>query len=101
VLRWSDVTAPSWVGARQMAVPLSRVPPSSFEGCDVEVVREWAAQCRGVDTGPAAQLPHSVGDGRTGRVGETALGYYSQAVSEGRHGGDSPLTWAPAACQSI
>jgi hypothetical protein len=42
VLRWFDVTAPSWVGARQMAILLSKVSPSSFEGCDVEAVREWA-----------------------------------------------------------
>jgi hypothetical protein len=55
VLRWSDVTAPSWAGARQMVIPLSRVPPSSFEGCDVEAVREWAAQCHGVDTGLPAR----------------------------------------------
>jgi hypothetical protein len=40
VLRWSDVTAPSWAGTGQMVVPLSRVPPSSFEECDVEAVRE-------------------------------------------------------------
>jgi hypothetical protein len=69
VLCWSDITAPSWAGARQMVVPLSRVPPSSFEGCDMEAAREWPAQRRGVDTGLPAQLPHSVGDGRTTRVG--------------------------------
>jgi hypothetical protein len=67
----------------------------------VEVVREWAAQCHGVDTGLPAQLSHSAKDGRTGPVGGTASGYDSQAVSEGRRGGDSPLTRAPAACQSI
>jgi hypothetical protein len=37
-----------------------KVPLSSFEGCDVEEVRECAAQCRGVDTGLPAQLPHSM-----------------------------------------
>jgi hypothetical protein len=47
------------------------------------------------DTGLPAQHPHSVGDGYTLRVGRTASGYDSQAVSEGRHGGDSPLTRAP------
>jgi hypothetical protein len=83
-LRWSDVTAPSWAGAGQMAVPLSRVPPSSFEGCDMGAVQEWVVQCLGVDTGLSAQLPHSAGDGRTTRVGGTAPGYDSQAVSEGR-----------------
>jgi hypothetical protein len=46
-------------------------------------------------------FPHSAGDGRTARVGGTTLGYDSQVVSEGRRGGDSPLTRAPAACQSI
>jgi hypothetical protein len=56
----------------------------------MEAVREWAAQCRGVDTGLPAQLPHSAGDGLSGRVGETTSGYDSQAVSESRRGGDSP-----------
>jgi hypothetical protein len=79
----------------------SRVPPSSFEGCDVQTVREWAAQCHGVDTVLPAQLPYSARDGRTGRVGGTASGYDSQAVSEGRRGEDSLLTRTPAACQSI
>jgi hypothetical protein len=32
-----------------------RVPPSSFEGCGVEAVPEWAAQCHGVDTSLTAQ----------------------------------------------
>jgi hypothetical protein len=83
--------APSYSGKR-LNIPLSRVPLSSFVGGgDVEAVREWAA-CRSVDTGLPAQLPHSIGDGRTGRVGGIALGYDSQAVSEGRRGGDSPLT---------
>jgi hypothetical protein len=47
---------PSQVGTGQVAVPLSRVPPSSFEGCNVEEVREWAAQCRGM----APSFPHSI-----------------------------------------
>jgi hypothetical protein len=67
----------------------------------VEVAREWAAQCHGVDTGLPAHLPHSVEDGRTGRVGGTTPGYDSQAVSEGRRGGDLPLTRVPAVCQRI
>jgi hypothetical protein len=66
----------------------------------MEEVREWAAQCRGVDTGLPAQ-PHSAGNGRSGRVSETVPGYDSQAVSKSRRGGDSPLTRAPTACQSI
>jgi hypothetical protein len=101
VLHWSDITAPSCAGAGLTSVPLTRVPPSSFEGCDVEAVREWAAQCHGVDTGLLAQLPQSAGDGCIGLVGGTTLGYDSQAVLEGRRGGDSPLTRASAACQSI
>jgi hypothetical protein len=64
-------------------------------------VREWAAQCHRVDTGLPEQLPHSAEDGCTGLVGGIAPGYDSQAVSEGRRGGDSLLTWAPAAHQSI
>jgi hypothetical protein len=67
----------------------------------MEAVKEWAAQCHRVDTGLPTQLPHSVRDGRTGRVGGTAPVYDSQAVSEGRHGENSALTQAPAACQSI
>jgi hypothetical protein len=47
--------APSQAGVGQVVVPLLRVPPSSFEGCDVEEVREWEAQCRGMT--PA--FPHS------------------------------------------
>jgi hypothetical protein len=54
-------------------------------------VQEWAVQCRGVDTGLSAQLPHNAKDGRTGRVGGTAPEYDSQAMSEGQHGEDSPF----------
>jgi hypothetical protein len=84
-----------------VSVPLSRVPPSSFEGCDVQAVSEWAAQCHEVDTGLPAQFPYSARDGIMGRVGGMAPRYDSQAVLEGRHGEDSRLTRAPAACQSI
>jgi hypothetical protein len=97
-LHWSDVTTPSRGGAGLTFVPLSRVPPSSFEGCDVESVQEWAAQCHGVDTSLPAQLPYSARDGFIGRVGGTTPGYDSQAVSEGQRGEDSPLTRAPATC---
>jgi hypothetical protein len=41
----SYVTASSWAGVELVAVPLSRVSPSSFEGRDVEEVREWTTQC--------------------------------------------------------
>jgi hypothetical protein len=82
--------------------------PYPFRGCrrplsrgDMEEVWEWAAQCHGMT--PA--FPHSTrttwGDGRTVRVGRTAPGYDSQMVSEGRRGGDSPLTRAPARRQRI
>jgi hypothetical protein len=67
----------------------------------VQAVREWAAQCHGVDTGLPTQLPYSSKDGRTGRVGGTTPGYDSQAVLEGWRGEDSLLTQAPASCQSI
>jgi hypothetical protein len=46
-------------------------------------------------------VTYSGEDGLTGRVGRTAPGYDSQAVSEGRHGVDSSLTRAPALCQNI
>jgi hypothetical protein len=49
------VTASSWAGVELVVVPLSRVPSSSFEGRDMEEVREWAAQCHGMT--PA--FPHS------------------------------------------
>jgi hypothetical protein len=67
----------------------------------VQAAREWAAQCHGIDTGLPAQFPCSAKDGRTGRVGGTASGYDSQAVSEGRRGEDSLLTRALASYQSI
>jgi hypothetical protein len=67
----------------------------------VEAVREWAAHCHEVDTGLPAQLSHSAKDGRTRRVCGTAPGYDSQAVLEGRCGGDLPSTRAPAVFQSI
>jgi hypothetical protein len=38
-----------------VAVHLSRVLSSSFEGCDVEAVQEWVAQCHGV----TLTIPHS------------------------------------------
>jgi hypothetical protein len=53
------------------------------------------------DTGLPTQHPHNVGYGCTVRVGRTTLRSDSQAVSDGRHGRDSPLTWAPVMCQSI
>jgi hypothetical protein len=37
-LHWSDVTVPSCAGAGLTFIPLSRVPLSSFEGCDMEAV---------------------------------------------------------------
>jgi hypothetical protein len=49
------VTASSRASAELVAVPLSRMSPSSFEGHDVEEVRELAAQCHGMT--PA--FPHS------------------------------------------
>jgi hypothetical protein len=54
-LRRSYVTTLSRASAELVAVPLLRVPPSSFEGRDVEEVREWAVQCHGMT--PA--FPHS------------------------------------------
>jgi hypothetical protein len=62
----------------QASVPLSRVPPSSFEG----------VACRPYESGRHSvmeltrALPHNAvqwRDGLTGRVGGTALGYDSQA----------------------
>jgi hypothetical protein len=67
----------------------------------MQAIREWAAQCHGVDTSLPAQLSYSARDGLTGRVGRTMPGYDSQVVSEGRRGEDLLLTQAPATCQSI
>jgi hypothetical protein len=44
-LHHPHITASSWAGTELVVVHFSRVSPSSFEGCDVEVVREWVAQC--------------------------------------------------------
>jgi hypothetical protein len=66
----------------------------------VQAVREWAAQHHGVDTSLPAQLPYIARDGLTGRVGGTASGYDSQAVSEGQRGEDSLLTRVTS-CQGI
>jgi hypothetical protein len=41
------------------------------------------------------------GDGLTGRVGETALGYDSQVVSEDQHGAGSSLTRVPARVRTL
>jgi hypothetical protein len=54
-LRRPYVTVSSWAGAELVVVRLSRVPSSSFEGCDVEEVREWVAQCYGM----TLAIPHS------------------------------------------
>jgi hypothetical protein len=42
VLSWPYVTASSWTGAESVVVCLSRVSPSSFEGCGMEEGWEWA-----------------------------------------------------------
>jgi hypothetical protein len=64
----------------------------------VPAVWEWVAQCYGADTGLTAQCRTVAA---MASRGGTVPGYDSQAALEGRHGGDSPLTQAPAACQSI
>jgi hypothetical protein len=46
-------------------------------------------------------VTYSGGDGLTGRVGGTGPRYDSQEVSEGRHGVDSSLTWAPACVRTL
>jgi hypothetical protein len=50
-----------------------------FRGRGVPGVREWVAQCRGVDLRPYRTAPHSGGDGLTGGVGGTVSGRDSQA----------------------
>jgi hypothetical protein len=96
MLRWSDITTLFWAGAGQMAIPLSSVPPPLSRGATGGY---GSGRHSVVELTPA--FPHNTGDGRIVRVGGTMPGYDSQAVSEGRRGGDSPLTRAPAACQSI
>jgi hypothetical protein len=92
------ITAPSWASAESVVVPLSRVSSSSFKGLDVEEVRERVAQCHGV----TLTFPHSTrttsGMAAQCGFGRTTTGSDSQAVSEDRHGGDSPLTRAPVTC---
>jgi hypothetical protein len=97
---WFDDTVSSCEGARQISIPFSRVPPSSFEGAACGPYKSGQHSV----TELTLALPHSVVQGRdglTGRVGETVPGYDSQAVSEGRHGVDSSLTRAPALHQNI
>jgi hypothetical protein len=55
LLRRPYVRASSLAGTELVVIPLSRVPSSSFEGCDMEEVREWAAQCHGM----TLAFPHS------------------------------------------
>jgi hypothetical protein len=90
---------PVWTRGRRM-YPFRgfRRPPS----------RGVARSCTGVDGTvsrsrhwPYCTVSYSAKDGLTKRVGETAPGYDFQAVSEGRRGGDSPLTRAPASYWSI
>jgi hypothetical protein len=50
-----------------------------LQGCGAPAVREWVAQCHGADTGLTHIVSYSGGDGLTGRVGRTTLGYDSQA----------------------
>jgi predicted ATPase len=80
VLHHPRVTVLSWAGAELVVVRLSRVSPSSFEGLNVEEVREWAAQCYGM----TLAIPHSArtAPGMAVRVGRIASGSDSQAVSE-------------------
>jgi hypothetical protein len=67
----------------------------------VRAVREWATQCHGADTGLTGQCRTVAGMASGGRVDKIVPRYDSQAVLEGRRGRDSPLTRAPAPCQSI
>jgi hypothetical protein len=82
-------------------VRLSRALLSLFEGCGVEEGREWVVQRHRVT--PA--IPHSTrtASGMAGqwRVGRTASGSDSQAVSGDCRGRDSPLTRAPAVWQAL
>jgi hypothetical protein len=55
VLHHPRITALSWAGVELMVVRLSRVSSSSFEGCDVEEVWEWVAQCYRM----TLAIPHS------------------------------------------
>jgi hypothetical protein len=55
VLYHPRITALSWAVAGLVTVHISRVSPSSFEGCDVEEVREWVTQCYGM----TLAIPHS------------------------------------------
>jgi hypothetical protein len=72
---WSDVTASSWAGVERASIPFSRVPSSSFEGVSPDPYESGYHSV--TELTPA--LPHSGGDGLTGRVGGTAPGHNSQA----------------------
>jgi hypothetical protein len=51
----ADLT--SWFDPTELQGKGSRVQPAPLRGHGVLVVREWAAQCHGADTGHAAQFP--------------------------------------------
>jgi hypothetical protein len=75
---WSEAPVWSWASVEQASAPLSRVPPSFFEGAE----RRLYESGRHSVTELALALPHSAvcgKDGLTGRVGRTTLGYDSQA----------------------
>jgi hypothetical protein len=100
-LHWSDVMAPSRAGLGLTSVPLSRVPPSSLEGCDMEAVQEWVAQCHRDDT----DLPHSSrtvpGMASQGGFVEQRRDTIPRRCQRAGVAGIHLFTQASAACQSI
>jgi hypothetical protein len=86
-LHWSDVTALSnaGVGRRLYLFKVFCRPPSRGT--------TWGSYESGWHSVTELTLafPHSAKDDHTGQVGETTPGCDSQAVSEGRRGGDSPF----------
>jgi hypothetical protein len=69
----------SWFDPADSRGKSSRVQPAPLRGHGALVVREWAAQCHGADTGHTAQFPAVAGMGFPWGVGGTAPGHDSQA----------------------
>jgi hypothetical protein len=81
---------PGWVRDRR---------PSLFRGCGARAVREWVAQCHGVETGLTAQCHTVAGMASPGGLAEQRRDMIPRRCQ--RHGADSSLTWAPACVRTL
>jgi hypothetical protein len=71
-----------------------------FRGCNAPAVREWAAQCRGADTGLTAQCRTVAGLATQGGLVEQRQDMTPRHV-RGEACVDSSLTWVPADVRAL